>query len=308
MSVSLKAMRYYCAALRFGSIARAAEELNVAASAVASAIDQIEAQFHLSLTIRQRARGIEATADGKVMAERFQALLDDYEAILRDGAERRQTLSGDLRVGYYAPVAPAFLPRIVSSLIAPDHSVTLYLDACDNRAAREGLRQGAYDAILFVADEVEPWMEVRPLIDVPPYCLVAASHAFADRTSLGLSDLAGERIVTLNRPFATDYYRAMFKAAAREPRKIAYCNSVEMVRSLVGAEGACAILNMLPLTDVSYAGDRLVAVPIRDPLPSLTLSLGYRSGPQRRAVTEFATRCERYFAEPEPLVCRAGHG
>lgn len=304
MSISLKAMRYYCAALRHGSISSAAAELHVAASAVAAAIDHIEDHFGLSLTIRQRARGIEATADGKVMAQRFQALLEDYETVLRDGAARRQTLEGDLRIGYYAPVAPAFLPQILSPLMQPQNNMTLYLDACDNTAAQDGLRHGEYDAILFVSDAAEPWMEFQPLIEAPPYCLLAASHRLADRDALSLRDLVGEAIVSLNRPLVTDYYRKLFELAGQRPRTIAYCNSTEMVRSLVGAEEACAILNMLPLTATSYAGDELVAVPITDRLPPLTLSIGYRRGHQRRAVSEFVERCKSYFASPGPVIRR----
>lgn len=304
MTISLKAMRYYCAALRHGSISRAAAELNVAASAVAAAIDHIEDHFQLSLTIRQRARGIEATADGKVMAQRFQALLEDYEGVLRDGAARRQSLEGDLRIGYYAPVAPAFLPRILSTLMQPANNVTLFLDACDNTAAQEGLRRGDYDAILFVSDAAEPWMEFQPLIEAPPYCLLAAGHRLAGRDALSLSDLVDEHIVSLNRPLATDYYRTLFDLAGQRPRTIAYCNSTEMVRSLVGAENACAILNMLPQTTTSYAGDQLVAVPIADALPPLTLSVGYRKGQQRRAVSELVSRCQAYFADPQPVICR----
>ena len=304
MSISLKAMRYYCTALRLGSIARAAEELNVAASAVGAAIDQIEEQFELTLTIRRRARGIEATADGLVIAQRFQSLLEEFDAILRDGAERRQSLTGDLRVGYYAPVAPAFLPRILSGLLAPDHALTLHLDACDNHAAQDGLRRGDYEVILFVSDETEPWIDHRPLIEAPPYCLMAATHALARRSSVSLADLAKERLVSLNRPLVGDYYRALFQNDGARPTTVATSNSTEMVRSLAGAEGACAILNMLPLTDVSYAGDRLVAVPIEDDLPSLTLSVGTQKGPQRRAVREFVARCLRYFDSPDRIVCR----
>lgn len=303
MAVSLKAMRYYCAALRLGSLAQAAAELRVAASAVAAAIDQIEAHFGLSLAIRQRARGIEATADGRVMAQRFQALLEEYETVLRDGAARRQSLGGDLRIGYYAPVAPAFMPQILAPLIAPENDLTVYLDACDNEAAQEGLRRGAYDAILFVADAAAPWMEVAPLIDAPPYCLLAADHPLATRRALSLRDLAELPLVSLNRPLAADYYRQLFEAAGQRPRTIAHCTSSEMVRSLVGTGQAAAILNMLPLTEQSYAGDRLAVVPIADALPPLTLSVGTPMGQQRRAVAEFIANLRAYFAQPGKLIC-----
>lgn len=194
MSVSLKAMRYFCTAIRAQSIAAAASEMNVAPSAVAAAIDHIEDHFGLTLTLRQRARGITPTADGRVMTERFTALLDEYEAVLRDGAARRHSLSGDLRIGYYAPVAPAFLPSILAGLAAPDHDLTLHIDARDNDDVQTGLRRGSYDVILFVATGPMPEIEVSPLIDAPPYCLVSADHAFASRAFITLADLASANL------------------------------------------------------------------------------------------------------------------
>ena len=41
MSILLKAMEYFTTALRMGNIAKAAAKLNIAASAVSAAIDQI---------------------------------------------------------------------------------------------------------------------------------------------------------------------------------------------------------------------------------------------------------------------------
>ena len=114
MTVSLKAMEYFTTALRHGSISKAAAELNIAASAVGAAIDQVEAAFDLSLTIRQRSRGIEATASGRLIAQKFDRLLEDYATVLAQGNDLKQGLSGTLRIGYYAPIAPAFLPPILA--------------------------------------------------------------------------------------------------------------------------------------------------------------------------------------------------
>lgn len=305
MGITLKAMRYYCVALRCGSIVRAASELNVAASAVGAAIDQIEDHFQLTLTLRQRARGIQPTADGKQMAKRFQALIEDYDTLLRDGADRRQGLSGDLHIGYYAPVAPAFLPSVFESLTSDSDDMTLHLEACDNAAVQDGLRRGDFDAILFVADAVEPWVEFEPLIKAPPYCLLASDHPLARSPTLSLHEIATQKLVSLQRPMVGDYYRQLFEAVGQSPKITAYSNSTEMVRSLVGASDACAILNMLPLTNVSYAGDTLVARPICDALPPLTVAVGTARGRQRRAVQTFVSRCKAYFAAPGDLVCPA---
>ena len=117
MAISLRAMEYFTTALRHGNIAKAAAELNIAASAVSTAIDQVEASFDLTLVSRQRSRGIKANASGLAVARKCERLLEDYRALLAEGADLKQALSGTLRIGYYAPIAPAFLPGVLSSFL-----------------------------------------------------------------------------------------------------------------------------------------------------------------------------------------------
>ena len=297
MSVSLKSMRYFMTALAHGNISRAATELNVAASAVAAAIDQIEATFQLKLVNRQRSRGITPTASGRVLARKFAHLLEEYETVMLEGTELKQALKGELRIGYYAPVAPAFLPEILSSLAGPDGDMTYHLEECDNDRAQTGLMAGDFDLILFVSDAAHPQVEFDVLIEAPAYCLASEDHPIARQSSVRLHDLAQDPIIVLNRPVAADYYRTIFNKSGKNPATLAYANSTEMVRSLVGAGMGCAVLNMLPGTDISYAGHRLVAVPITDPLPPLSLSVGYSKSNQRRIVDQFANLCRTYFRD-----------
>ena len=151
MTVSLKSLRYFVTALAHGNISRAAVELNVAASAVAAAIDQIEAHFQLKLVNRFRSRGITPTASGRSMERKFARLLEEYDAVLAEGSKLKQTMKGELRIGYYAPIAPAFLPEIMSDLIGPENQTTIFLEECDNDRAQTGLLAGEFDAILFVS-------------------------------------------------------------------------------------------------------------------------------------------------------------
>ena len=303
MAISLKAMEYFTTALRHGSISKAAAELNIAASAVGSAIDQIEAAFDLTLTIRQRSRGIEANASGRQVAQKFERLLEDFAAVLAEGADLKQSLSGTLRIGYYAPIAPAFLPSILSSF-APDGSdVTFHLDECDNDSAQDGLLNGRYDAILFVSEGVRPSVDFDVLIEAPAYCLVPASHAFASQSSVTVAQIATQPLVVLNRPVAARYYQSLFDAHANDITIAAYANSTEMVRSLVSARRGCAVLNMQPLTQQSYSGATLVSLPISDALPPLTLSVGYDKARPRRLVQHFVDACHTHFAKSGPQRC-----
>jgi len=305
MAISLKAMEYFTTALRQGSISKAAAELNIAASAIGGAIDQVEAAFDLTLTIRQRSRGITANASGRQVAQKFERLLEDYAAVLAEGADLKQALSGTLRVGYYAPIAPAFLPQILASFIPDGHDITLHLDECDNDSAQDGLLNGTYDVVLFVSEDVRPAVDFDVLIEAPAYCLVPAGHSFAKQASVTVAQIASQPLVVLNRPVAAAYYQSLFDA--NDITVAAYANSTEMVRSLVGAEHGCAVLNMQPLTAQSYSGSTLVGVPISDPLPPLTLSIGYDKTRPRRLVQDFVDACHTHFAEAGPQRCLVEH-
>lgn len=303
MALTLKAMEYFTTALRHGNIARAAGELNIAASAVATAIDQVEGEFDLTLVTRQRSRGIAANASGRLVAQKLTSLLEDYRAVLAEGADLKQALSGALRIGYYAPIAPAFLPKILSGIGAEGGNVTLHLDECDNNAAQDGLLDGSYDAILFVSEDVRPAVDYDVLIKAPAYCLVPRDHPFATRASVTIEQIARQPLVVLNRPVAAPYYQGLFGAFANDIKVAAYANSTEMIRSLVGAGHGCAVLNMQPLTRHSYGGEGLVGVPISDPLPPLTLAIGYDKSRPRRLVHHFVDACRAYFADDQPNRC-----
>ena len=303
MALSLKAMAYFTAALRHGNIARAAEELNISASAVSAAIDQVEDAFDLTLTIRQRSRGIEPTASGRLIARKFERLLDDYNAVLAEGADLKDTLRGELRVGYYAPIAPAFLPEVFTSFLPGQSDVVLHLEECDNDAAQDGFSRGHYDVILFVTEGARASIGFDVLIEAPPYCLMPAAHPLANRPCLHLSDIAREPLIVLNRPAASAYYRRLFETQAGGLTVAAHANSTEMVRSLVGRGLGCAVLNMQPLTATTYGGDDLIARPIADPLPPLTLAIAHDKTRPRRLVRHFVEACMAHFARPGPHRC-----
>lgn len=303
MALSLRAMEYFTTALRRGNIARAAVELNIAASAVSTAIDQVEDAFGLTLVTRQRSRGIRANASGLAIARKCERLLDDYRAMLAEGTDLRQSLSGTLRIGYYAPVAPAFLPGILASFVPASGDVELYLEECDNDGVQEGLLRGLHDVILFVSEDVHPSIDFEVLVEAPPYCLVSSSHRLARRRSVNMAELAKEALVVLNRPVAAAYYRGLFGAQAQNISIAAHANSTEMVRSLVSAGHGCAILNMKPLMSTSYTGATVVELPISDPLPPLRLAMAYDKSRPRRLVRHFVDACRDHFASASPQRC-----
>jgi DNA-binding transcriptional LysR family regulator len=298
LRISIKALRYFLSAASHGSLARAAEDMHVVPSAISSAVEQIEAEFRLKLLHRLPAKGVTPTAAGVKLLKRAQHLVDEYDSLMRHGSELGTSLSGSLSVGYYAPVAPAFLPAIAGPIMSANPDVTVSFVACDNDRAQAGLLGGEFDLIVFVAENVRAGIEYEELMVAPPYVLAAAGHRFAEVSCVQLTDLHGEPFVLLDLPFTSQYYRELLDHADIEPRIVATASTTEMVRSLVGSGTGISILNMRPLTDISYAGEGLIAVPLAAAVRPLRLVLGHLGGQQRRLANAFAQACRSHFASP----------
>lgn len=295
MQLTLKSMSYFLAVIQEGSISGAATQLNIAASAISSAVDQIEEQFQMKLITRHRSKGIHLTSAGRALTRKFEALIDNYDALIVEGIEMRQALTGQLKIGYYAPVAPAFLPHIVMPLLTQNPKLHLDLEECDNDRAQLGLLDGSYDIILFVAEATRPNVEYDVLCEVPAYCLVAEGHALAAQKTISLVDLSDEPMIALNRPVASAYYQQLFERTGAKPNTVAVANSTEMVRGLVGAGLGCAVLNMRPAIDISYAGDGVRAIPLSGDLNALTFAIGYTKTKPRQVVRSFVEAFDAYF-------------
>lgn len=301
MQLTLKSMRYFLTVIREGSISGAAEQLNIAASAVSSAVDHVEACFQMKLITRHRSKGIQLTSAGRALTRKFEALMDNYDALMVEGIEMRQALTGQLKIGYYAPVAPAFLPHIATPLLTQNPRLHLDLEECDNDRAQLGLLDGFYDVILFVAEAARPAVEYDVLCKVPAYCLVSEGHALARQKTISLADLHAEPMIALNRPVASAYYQQLFESTGATPNTVAVANSTEMVRSLVGAGLGCAILNMRPAIEISYAGDGVRAIPLSGNLNALTFAIGYTKTNPRRVVRSFVDAFQAYFRSDQGI-------
>ena len=246
--------------------------------------------------MRYRSRGIQPTPTGQILTAKIRHLLEEYDNLMSEGAELRTALTGSLSVGYYAPVAPAFMPDIVAPLVEGNPSVSVKLIECNNETAQGGLLSGEFDAILFAAENVKPGIAYETLMTIPPYILAPARHRIAARPTASLADLAGEPLVLLDLPVVSAYYRALLEEAGVEPRIVATATSAEMVRSMVSSGIGCSVLNMRPLSAESYAGKAVAAVPLDPPATPLRFVLGHLEENPRRLVHAFVERARAYFA------------
>lgn len=75
-----RALRYFLQVVKLGSVRRAAEQLNVAASAVSRHIGELEATFKVPL-LERLPRGVAVTEAGRIVAEHAQRAVENLESL-----------------------------------------------------------------------------------------------------------------------------------------------------------------------------------------------------------------------------------
>lgn len=295
MEPTLKSLRYFMAVMESGSVTKAAAQLHIVPSAIHAAVNQVEEAFGEQLTIRQRSKGMAPTEAGRLVMTRIQHLLDEYDSLISANTNEQSQLVGRLKVGYYAPIAPAFLPQVIKQLVDDNPRVDFRLVECDNQSAQAGLVTGAFDVIICVGESLKPEITCATLIEVPAYVLVPENHALALKGSVSLQELHQQDLVLLDLPVVSEYYGRLFDQAGIKPRIAGTATSIEMVRSLVGAGLGCSILHMRPASDLTYAGDYIKAIPLYPSCDTLKIVLGHRQRQPGRLVKVFMQALQDYF-------------
>jgi DNA-binding transcriptional LysR family regulator len=251
--------------------------------------------MQLKLITRYPSRGISPTETGKLIIEKINVLMDNYQALISEGVEVKNSLSGTLRLGLGVAAAAAFMPTLIKPLIKKNTNITLKLFETDNDKAQSGLVNGDYDAIIFLSDNVKPGFQSESLMDAPPYLIAPSDFFPATQKSVNLSELHKKPMVLLNGPVISEYYNSIFDENNIRPKIVATAKTNQMVRSLVGAGLGCSILNLKGASVTTAAGDNIREIPIGGSTRPMGLMLGYKEEYQRKLVKAFVDECRKYF-------------
>src|SRR5262245_56161913 len=113
---TMRQLEIFVALAQTGNLTRAAEKLHLSPSAASAAITELERSIGADLCVRRKGRGVQLTTEGRIFEQRATRLLD--EAIEMGNLVSQSTtgnLHGTLRLGYYLPVAAAFLPHLLQN-------------------------------------------------------------------------------------------------------------------------------------------------------------------------------------------------
>lgn len=257
-------LRYFLEVARCGSIAGAAAEQHVAASAISRQIAKLEDGLGIALFERQ-ARGMELSEAGRQLAAYANAAALEAERVTTEIRQRSHLGDVTIRLVCTEGFAHRFLPMCMAEFkqVRPEARFHLHVERPEevSRQILEGLSQLALRYTTAQDDRLKTELLVR----APVYAVMCRHHPLAGRRSLSMRDLTK---VPLSLGDHGTTVRQLFDAAC--------ANAGLHIEPAYVSNHSAAFLPMLPGSDIvalsgyltllgQRDGEALVAVPFSNP-------------------------------------------
>ncbi|MGV8937307.1 MAG: LysR substrate-binding domain-containing protein [Allorhizobium sp.] len=259
--MQIRALIYFDELVRTHSMRAAAENLNVAPTALSRQIDNLEHYFATAL-VERSSRGIRLTAAGELLAARAGKTLRELDHVRQliedlEGLQRGRVVvfaSGATVANLLAPALAEF------SLRYP--SIRFEVTISSARQAIDAVASAEADIAVTLFSEPQPGTKVRLRSQIV-YDVIAASHHPAARyTELTVAELAKYPLAVPDRSFGARLaFDALFAAAGIALDPVFVTSSLEMQKELVLRGAALTLLPALTVLRECRSG-QLAAIPI----------------------------------------------
>ena len=229
----LRILRYVDEVARAGSIRKAADQLNVTASAVNRRIMDLEEELGTDL-FERRPRGVRLTAAGEVFVNYLREQDGDVERMRSQIEDLKGMRRGTVRIACSQALALDFLPREIGEFRKRHPLVSFEVKVLDHEQAMTALATYEVDLVLvfrppFLAN-FQPLMTLEQRI----VAVMSENHPLADRRTVRLRDCAAYPVALAERQIGGRQLLEEVLARSRLQFQVsAESNSFEMLRGLV---------------------------------------------------------------------------
>lgn len=288
--VHLVALRYFGETVRAGSMRQAAEQLNVAASAINRQVRKLEEQLQCQLFDRT-AEGVRLTAAGEVLYHYILRLDRDLNRAIVQIDDLRGLRRGHVRLACSDGIGRDFLPYILSGFHEEFPGITYSVEVASALHILAQVADGEIDIGLAMAPPTRADVAIAARAEMPMGVIMPKDSPLRERKSLKLADLVGERFIQAkDGTGGGNSYHALL-ATETPYGQLIETNSPDFITNLV--EVGLGIGIRTPVGIMQSVEDGKVGfVLLEDPLIALP-SLAIYSNPRRSLSTAGALMLER---------------
>lgn len=191
----LTTLQLFEAAVRLGSISAAAEEQNIAISAVSRRLSDMEYRLGTALLYRE-VRGVDVTPAGAAMLVHARGLLRLASRAAEDMKDYIDGSQGLIRVAANPSAVSQFLPTVFQSFRSENPSVRFELKEMISDAIVRDVREGHVDIGIFAGTVAHGDIQTFPFREDRLCAIVAKTHPLAAQ-DVTFADLAAYPYIAL---------------------------------------------------------------------------------------------------------------
>lgn len=229
----LRILRYVDEVARTGSIRKAADHLNVTASAVNRRIADLEEELGTQL-FERRPRGVRLTSAGELFVDYLRRQNGDVDRMRSQLEDLKGMRRGTVRIACSQALALDFLPQEIGEFRKRHPLVSFDVKVLDHEQAMAALATYQVDLVLvfrppFLAN-FQPLMTLEQRL----VAVMSAKHPLASRRTVRLRDCANYPVALAERSIGGRQLLEEVAARSRLTFQVAAeSNSFELLRSLV---------------------------------------------------------------------------
>jgi LysR family transcriptional activator of glutamate synthase operon len=299
--MDLRQLQSFVAVAEELQFTRAASRMGIAQSSLSAQIRQLERELGLPVFDRT-TRHVALTDAGELLLERARLVLAAVDEMTADLQRVRGILSGRVSIGLTQTPGPIDVVRLLTEFSTHHPAIELSVREDLSVHLAKELREDRLDIGFLTITEPADCraLHVEPLAQEDLVAIVAPDHELADRVSLPIDALQGQRLV-VSPPGAT--IRKAVTAAARDAGitlDIGFeSREVTRIRAIVAAGLAIAVL---PRSDANTPGPEVKAIPFEDAALVHQISLCWRDGRRH------SPAAQALLAEARRLYQRTSYG
>ena len=259
--MQIRALMYFDELVKTNSMRQAAENLNVAPTAVSRQIENLEEYFGTPL-VERSARGVTLTAAGELLAARAGRTFREFEHVQQLIDDLKGLASGRVTIFANGAIVASLLTPALAEFGRSYPNIRFEVAITSARQAIEAVNSAQADMALTLFAPATTEAKTIARSEITYDVIISKRHALASHKQVTLRELARQTLALPEKSFS---FRQSFDAAAARQgltiEPVFTVSALEMLKELVLSGMAATLLPELSVHREIGAG-MLVAIPL----------------------------------------------
>jgi LysR family hydrogen peroxide-inducible transcriptional activator len=294
--MELQQLRYVVAVARTGNFSRAAEQCHVSQPSLSQQILKLEDELGERLFDRMK-RVAKLTPHGEAFLRRAVHILHEVDAAIRDAAEAKDMLRGNITVGVLPTIAPYLLPEAMAEFTGKYPGVEIVVHEDTTAQLLKHTLAYEIDFALVSQPINDERLVVRDMFAEELLLALPPGHPLTRKRNIKVADLAGERLIVMKEGHCLGDQVLRFCERRDWRPQISFRSAqLETIQALVRAGVGISLIPAMAVQ--SNVGNTLEYRSLKSPRPERKIvAVWPNQRPPRRAANELLKLISTRYAK-----------